>query len=270
MTVEPGSTDFKFTMSGLERGLQVAHITTPVAQLVSCQHDEDIEAVLHRPDLSRFDQIPVLEQGIIIGLVRRLTIPADAKGEARTYMQPMGESILVSADASLLEFIANDPLDRLVIRGTKIYGLVTRSDLLKLPVTLLGFALVTHVEILMLNMLRAIDISEQIWLGYLNHDRKKDIRKRYRELTEKRADPDLLELTYFSDKQIILEHLAAEEPYSSSLPDKEAISDLKKIKGLRNMVAHTGGKVESSDTIEDLIHGLRLTRDWIKRWEPER
>ncbi len=269
MTVEPGSTDFKFTMSGLERGLQVAHITTPVAQLICCQHDEDIEAVLHRPDLSRFDQIPVLEQGIIIGLVRRLTIPAAAKGEARTYMQPMGESILISADASLLEFITNDPLDRLVIRGTKIYGLVTRSDLLKLPVTLLGFALVTHVEILMLNMLLASGMSEQICLDYLNPGRKKEILKRHRDLTDNRADPHLLELTYFSDKLTILEQLAAEEIYASSLPDKEAIGQLKKIKELRNMIDHTGGKVESADTIQELIHGLRLTRDWIKRWEPE-
>jgi hypothetical protein len=269
MAAEPGSTDFKFTMSGLERGLQVAHITTPAAQLVCCQHDEEIDAVLSRSDLSRFDQVPVQEQGVIIGLVRKLTIPGGAKGRARAYMQPMGESILVSADASLLEFILNDSLDRLVIHGTKIYGLVTRSDLLKLPVVLLGFALVTHVETVMLNMLRASGISEQVWLDYLNSGRKKDILKRYKELTEKRADPDLLELTYFSDKQTILERLAAEETYAPRLPDKESIGQLEEIRQLRNMVAHTGGKVESANTIQELIDGLRLAQDWITRWQTE-
>lgn len=270
MAIEPGSTDFKLMMSGLERGLQVAHITTPAAQLRCCQHDEEIEAVLNRSDLLQFDQIPVQEQGVIIGLVRKLTVPSGAKGPARRHMQPLGESILVSADASLLEYILNDSLDRLVIHGTKIHGLVTRSDLLKLPVTLLGFALVTHVEAVMLTMLRATDISEQTWLGYLDQGSRKDIRKQYKRLSDKRSDPDLLELTTFSNKHTILEHLAAEEAYASCLPDKESISQLEKIRQLRNMVAHTGGKDDSPDSIQELIDRLRLTQSWIERWQPER
>ncbi len=269
MVVEPGSTDFKLMMSGLERGLQVAHITTPAVQLRCCQHDEEIQAVLNRSDLLQFDQIPVQEQGVIIGLVRKLTVPSGAKGLAREHMQPLGESILVSADASLLEYILNDSLDRLVIRGTKIHGLVTRSDLLKLPVTLLGFALVTHVEAVMLTMLRAIGLSEQIWLNYLNPESKKDIRKRYKQLSDKRSDPDPLELTTFSEKRTILERLAAEETYTSRLPDKESISQLEEIRQLRNMVAHTGGKVDSPDTIQELIDRLRLTQNWIERWQTE-
>ncbi len=267
MVVENIGADFKFTMSGLEKGLQVAHITTPTAQLLCCQHDEEIEAVLTRPDLLSFDQIPVQERGVIIGLVRRLACPSGAKGQARRHMVPLGEAILVSADASLLEFIQNDSLDRLVIRGTKIDGLVTRSDFLKLPVTLLAFALVTHVEELMLNMLRATGVSEQVWLENLDARRKKEIRDRYKKLTDKRADPDLLELTYFSDKQKILEHIAAEEMHAPSLPDKESIKQLSEIKELRNTVAHTGGRVESADIIQELIGRLQLTRNWIERWQ---
>jgi len=269
MAIEPGSTDFKLMMSGLERGLQVAHITTAADQLRYCQHDEEIEAVLNRSDLLQFDQIPVQEQGVIIGLVRKLTVPFGAKGPARRHMQLLGESILVSADASLLEYILNDSLDRLVIHGTKIHGLVTRSDLLKLPVTLLGFALVTHVEAVMLTLIRAIGVGEQIWLGYLEQGSRKDIRKRYKQLTEKRSDPDLLELTTFSNKHTILEHLAAEETYASCLPDRESISQLEEIRQLRNIIAHTGGKVDSPDSIQELIGLLRLTQNWIERWQTE-
>lgn len=268
MTVEPGATDFKLTMAGLERGLQVAHITTPTDQLRCCQHDEEIEVALNRPDLLQFDQIPVQEQGMIIGLVRKLTIPSGAKGQAKKYMQPLGESILVSADAPLLEFILNNSLERLVIQGTKIYGLVTRSDLLKLPVTLLGFALVTHVETELLTMLHATGISEQKWLGYLSGKRKEEIGKKYRQLKDKRADPDPLELTYFSDKIIIMERLADEEPQIAGLPDKETIGQLKAIKQLRNTIVHTG-KDDNADTIEQLIDRLRFTRAWIERWQRE-
>ncbi len=167
MAEEGVQTDFKFTMSGLEKGLQVAHIATPAAQLQCCQHNEEIDAVLTRSDLSSFDQIPVQELGVIIGLVQRRACSPGAKGLAKAHMQPLGEGILVSADTSLLEFIKEASLDRLVVRGTKIDGLVTRSDLLKLPVILLGFALVTHVEALMLNMLRATGVGEQVWLEYL-------------------------------------------------------------------------------------------------------
>jgi hypothetical protein len=76
-------------------------------------------------------------------------------------MYPLGEDLLVSTDTPLLEFIQNDPLDRIVIGGTKIYGLVTRSDFLKLPVSLLGFALVTHAEALMLSLIRTTGVSEE-------------------------------------------------------------------------------------------------------------
>jgi len=129
ITAENIFDDFKFTMSGLERGLQVIHITTPAAQLLSCQHDEDIATVLTRSDLKPFDQIPIIKQGTIIGLLKKRECPEEAKGVATDYMQPLGEKILVSADMPLLKFIQDDSLDRIVIGGTKIYGLVTRSDL---------------------------------------------------------------------------------------------------------------------------------------------
>ena len=57
ITAENIFDNFKFTMSGLEKGLPVIHITTPVAQPLCCHHDENIETVLARPDLKVFDQI---------------------------------------------------------------------------------------------------------------------------------------------------------------------------------------------------------------------
>jgi hypothetical protein len=182
-------------MSGLEKGLQVIHITTPADQLLCCQDDEDIETILIRPDLKQFDQIPVKKQETIIGLLKRRECPEGAKGAARDYMQPLGESILVSADTPLLTFIENqESLDRIVISGTKIYGLVTRSDLLKLPVSLLGFALVTHIEALMLNMIRVIDIDKDEWLMFLKRGRRNYIQDKFKQLTSHRSDPDKLEL----------------------------------------------------------------------------
>jgi hypothetical protein len=256
-------TNFKFTMSGLEKGLQVIHITTPSSQLLCCQHSDDIETVLVRPDLSPFDQIPVKEHETIVGLLKRREC-SEAKGLAKDHMQPLGEKILVSADTPLLDFLQNDSLDRMVIGGTTIYGLVTRSDLLKLPVFLLGFALVTHVETLMLNIIRNTSISENVWLAWLKRGRRIDIQQRFDELISQRSDINMLGLTYFHDKSKILEQLAVLEEYTSRLPDKNFITQLEEIKLLRNTIVHTGNTDDNDNILQTFIDRLRMTYKWIE------
>src|SRR5258708_35390605 len=243
ITAENIFDNFKLTMSGLERGLQVIHIATPAAQLLTCQHDEDIATVLTTPDLKAFDQIPVIKQGTIIGLLKKRECPEEAKGVPTDYMQPLGEKILVSADMPLLKFIQDDSLDRIVIGGTNIYGLVTRSDLLKLPVSLLGFALTTHAETLMLNIIRSTGISDEIWLTWVPPKHKDEIQNQYERLKSKRSELDKLELSYISDKSEILRKLAASEGFAPLVPDKFYIDKLKDITKLRNSIAHTGNTV---------------------------
>jgi hypothetical protein len=75
ITTEDIFDNFDFTMSGLEKGLQVIHITTPAAQLRCCQHDEDIETVFSHPDLEPFDQIPIKKQETILGLLKKRECP---------------------------------------------------------------------------------------------------------------------------------------------------------------------------------------------------
>jgi len=262
ITAENIFDNFKLTMSGLEKGLQVIHITTPAAQLLCCQHDENIETVLARRDLKPFDQIPIKKQETIIGLLKRRECPEGAKGAAREHMQPLGEKTLVSADTPLVEFIQDDSLDRIVIDGTKIYGLVTRSDLLKLPVSLLGFALTMHAETLMLNIIRSTRISDEIWLTWAPH--KVEILRHYKRLISKRSELDKLELTYITDKSEILRNLATLEEFASYLPDKFFIDQLKDITELRNSIAHTGNTSDNDDILQELIDRLRITHKWIE------
>lgn len=273
ITAEDIFDNFKFTMSGLEKGLQVIHITTPVAQLLSCQYDEDIEIVLSRPDLKIFDQIPVKKQETIVGLLKKRECPEGAKGAAREYMRPLGEKTLVSADAPLLEFIQGDSLDRIVIGGTRICGLVTRSDFLKLPVFLLGFALTTHVETLMLNMIRSTNVNQESGLTWLPSNKRGDIKRRFAQLNSERSDPDILELVYFSDKSKILEQLVALKEYAPHLPDKGFIDQLKEITFLRNTIAHTGNSSDNDDILQNFIDRLRMAHKWtedIEQWRKKK
>src|SRR5258705_803499 len=267
ITAENIFDNFKFPTSGLEEGLQVIHITTPAAQLLCCQHDENIETVLARDDLKPFDQIPVKKQETIIGLLKKRECPEGAKGVARKHILPLGEKTLVSADTPLLDFIQDDSLDRIVIGGTKIYGLVTRSDLLKLPVSLLGFALTMHAEILMLNIIRSTHISDEIWLPWVPH--KCEIQRHYKRLISKRSELDKLSLTYITDKSEILRKLATSEDsgleeFKSHLPDKFFIDQLKDITALRNSSAHTGNTSDNDDILQELLNQLRITHKWIE------
>ncbi len=262
ITAENIFDNFKFPMSGLEEGLQVIHITTPAAQLLCCQHDENIETVLARDDLKPFDQIPVKKKETIIGLLKKHECPEGAKGAARKHMLPLGEKTLVSADTPLLDFIQDDSLDRIVISGTNIYGLVTRSDLLNLPVSLLGFALTMHAEILMLNIIRSTHISDEIWLPWVPH--KVEIQRHYKRLISKRSELDKLALTYITDKSEILRKLATKEEFTSYLPDKSFIDQLKEITALRNSSAHTENTSDNDDILQELLNQLRITHKWIE------
>jgi len=209
----------------------------------------------------------VKKQDTIVGLLKRRECQDQSKGLVERYMQPLGEKILVSADMPLLEFIQNDSLDRLIINGTTIYGLVTRSDLLKLPVFLLGFALVTRIETLMLDMIRSTNVSNEEWLAWLHPKRKSEIQKEFDRLNSQRSDPDMLELTYFSDKCIILKQLEVAEKNAPHLLAKSFIEQLKEIKKLRNTVAHTGHSSDDTTNLEEFIERLHTAHQWIERIE---
>src|SRR5689334_18938513 len=94
--------DFKFTMSGLEKGLQVVHITTPSIQ--SCDINDDIGKVLNYTQLLPFDLLPVRQNGHIMGVLRR-GARYPSTGSVRDYIHPLNESVLISAEMPLLEYI---------------------------------------------------------------------------------------------------------------------------------------------------------------------
>jgi hypothetical protein len=258
--------DFKFTMSGLEKGLKVAHITT--SSLQGCDIDDNIGDVMNNEQLLPFDLWPVRQNGQIVGAIRRREVEYPSSGIVRDCIHHLDESVLISAEMPLLEYISIDPLDRLVLQGINICGIVTRSDLLKLPVRLLAFSLVTHIEVLMSNLICISGVQEQAWLTYLPNRRSKDITEKQQKLKLKHSDPDMLEHTYFSDKRVILEHLFhSKETVIHELLREEAIDQLKEINELRNTVAHTGKDIESKDPIQDFIERLRLTQAWINNFQ---
>jgi hypothetical protein len=85
--------------------------------------------VLARPDLQGIDQIPVKDGERIVAVLERSAFREWAK-------RPLDDSLLVSADAELWDFIhsVHEQSYRLVVEQTRITGIVTWADLLKVPV----------------------------------------------------------------------------------------------------------------------------------------
>src|SRR6266550_170508 len=128
------NTDFEMTMQGLETGLQVQHIATLGQKLRTCQIDDkrDIATLFADSQFDGFDYIPVRKGNSIIGVISR-----EDKGNIdKNNLQRLDESNLISAQEPLTRFIPLMAITsyRLVLQGASIQGIVTRSDLLKLPV----------------------------------------------------------------------------------------------------------------------------------------
>lgn len=243
------------TMSGLEAGLRVLHIATFNPQF--CRPDTDTGQVLADEALRDFDYIPVKDGQRCVGVLRRGGGATD--GPVSTRMDLLTDAMIVSADAPLSQFIpimAGEPY-RLVVGGPQIQGvvgIVTRSDMLKLPVRLLAFTQVTHLEMVLAEVIRARCASDDEWMDRLSPSRRKGVRDKIQEARDDGIDPPALEFTGFCDKRDIVAKLYR--------PGKSFKDDLKKIEDLRNTVAHAGSYAGTETQLKIFLEALRLTSSW--------
>ncbi len=241
---------FQSTLAGYEQGFQVRHIAT--FDISVCSIEDNVIDVFSRfPD---FDQIPVQEEQCVVGVLERNGKPMGKAGEQ---MHRLNDGILVAAEEPLIHFLPlmiDPPFYRLVIEGTSANGIVTRSDLLKLPVRLLVFALVTNLELVMSDIINAQLPNDTDWFNLLSLGRQEKISDKKVFYTKKRMEPPLLELTDFCDKRTILKkHL--------KLPRKFA-SDLEEIENLRNTLSHAGTYVNDETDIKEFVSTMQSAQEW--------
>lgn len=175
--------------------------------------------------------------------------------------------MLISAQEPLTQFIQlmeRSPSYRLVLRGGRIRGIVTRSDLLKLPVRLFAFTLVTHLELLMIDVIRTKYPDSQDghpWLELLSKERQEAVLKKQQDLKQGNYELPLIECTEFCDKRDIVKKL-------SLVPSKRTFEkELKSIEVLRNKVAHAGNYAHNDEEMEKFIQRVVLTQGWIDKLE---
>ena len=222
----------------LHSGLTVALIATEREELMTCRPNESLSAVVSRSAEQQYDYLPVIddEGSEIVGLLHITDFVQNSPciGIVRGRYGPLSEGDLIGADASILDFIkgADSKPRRLVVSGDKIVGLVTLSDLQKLPVRAALFALITGLEITMYEAIKQKYPTGEEWKQHLTPHRRKNIKEKIDNSAKGDGFVDDLLFTQFCDKRDIL---IKSFPFSHK---KKLRCQLKYIEKLRDKLAH--------------------------------
>lgn len=240
------------TMAGLEAGFKVLHIAT--FDLSVCTPDSDVREVLNDPSKKDFDHLPVKEKGRIVGVVERDS--RAAVGTVRHHMRSLDDSILVSAEEPLPKFLPTlkDSSYRLVVNGPEIRGIVTLSDVAKLPVRLLAFTLVTHLEVVLADKIRKEHSSDAVWLSLLHPKQRKTVEGRLKKRKQENLHLFPLEVTDLSHKISVVGKLRGATDFEELLEP---------IVKLRNSLDHASDFVEVCGGLTGFLERLGLVEHWI-------
>lgn len=226
------------TFETLHRGLTVSLISTPRDELKMCSLDESLSGVVAR-NTEHYDYLPVTAKKgeKIVGLLHTgdFADKSSPAGRIRNHCRPLSEEYLIGADTSILDFVkeADRRPCRLVVSGTRIVGLVTLSDLQKLPVRASLFALITGLEIAMSEAIKKEFPTGEAWFDLLTDSRQRKIKEESENSEQAGGFVDKLLFTQFGDKVKILVKSSC-----FSLSKKKLRSQLKEIQTLRDNLAH--------------------------------
>ncbi len=256
--------DSNLLLSSVEEGLTVSLISTLDPRC--CDADDDLKDVVGREDLREFDYVPVKEGDEMVGLLHRTVHDTeDAAGPVRDAMCPLRGDLIISANAGILSYIegADKRPCRLVLRGSKLDGIVTLSDLQRLPARPALFLLVTHVELLMAQWIRLTrGLSDEEILSALSSKRRDRVKFKWKCLQENNLALDMLSATEFKDKRTLL--LCSEFPIGDADAPE---TDLEIVEGLRHSVAHAGDYALSLENALNTVRAVQIARRWIDRIE---
>ncbi|RWK41714.1 hypothetical protein [Mesorhizobium sp.] len=227
----------------LHAGLNVSMIATGREHFAYCRLDDSLRAVAERNE-SKFDFMPVVEggegNGHIVGTIQLdcyFEAPAPDTPVSGAY-RPLHENCLIGADASILSFVKEADIRpfRLLVSDQGVVGLVSLSDLQKLPVRAALFGLVTGLEIAMTEAIQVADPNGEKWLNCISAKRQDDLRKRIEDARSKEGIVTELLFTQFCDKRDILISLLFSKETARRREELERT--FKRIEDLRNDLAH--------------------------------
>jgi predicted transcriptional regulator len=243
-------------LESLESGLQVGLIAS--LELAACEASDRPGEVLSRSDWLSYSQLAVRDEGKIVGVLER-SLANGHSGTVREVMRPLSDEIIVEAATGILSYIplAAERPYHLVVRGGRIDGIVTRSDLLSLPVRVVLFTFLTQLESAMASAIRKACPDGQ-WADFLKPERRKRIDARFEEGKRRDVYADRLNFSEWSDKREILASVLPAELLGSKTRFHK---ELKELERLRDKVMHANDYLSDAGGLGTLVASAR---EWIR------
>lgn len=256
-----------------QKSLTVQLMATTRADFSMCRPDEPVSQVAERNRADSFDFIPVLDTRAaagetVVGVLDLAARAGDAPSSqtVRAVMQPLGEEDLIGADASIFDFISDADRHRFrfVVSGREISGLVTLSDLQRLPVRAALFGMVTQLEMTMAEVIRYRFADNDSWRSHLTEERRTKLDAELQSARLADTLVDSLQYTQFGDKVTIIKKAW---PFATGAgPSKSRFErDMRDLQSLRDNLAHANDYAATSETASHVCGLVRAALEWIDR-----
>ena len=259
-------------MMDFQDGLPVRLIATPRSSFKTCRTDEELAHVAKR-NVESFDYFPVVDAAedareTIVGLIDLVPFMhgETPQGMVKDRMRRLSEDSLIGADASILAFVkgADRHRCRLVVSGSEISGLVSLSDLQRLPVRAALFAMITHAEITMVSAIRREFNGSDAWIKRLSSCRQMKIREELEKSVVEDTFVDRLLFTQFADKiTIIRKSPLFKESKTAFETEMQVVQDL------RDQLAHANDYASTRAAAEQVcrtVRSIAQRADWLTSW----
>jgi CBS domain len=185
-----------------------------------------------------FEFVGIRRRGLVAGLVERADL--GEVGAAADFMRDIETSQVIQSSAPFSDVVLrlNDFPRLFVTAFGEISGLVTRSDLLKPPLRMWLFGMITLIEMRFSLLIERFCGGEQ-WREFVSEGRLQKAEALLEERQRRNQSLDLLDCLQFSDKgQIVARNkeLRAQTRFESRRQIEDAFKGLER---LRNNLAHS-------------------------------
>lgn len=259
--------DIEAVFDSLDQGMSVALIATGADQLQTVESHQAQGAIRDARELAEFDVLPVTRNGRICGLLDQTRLdPASSEDTVGRAMSPLGEHNLISAASGILTYmrLARENPYRLIIADNRITGIITQADLHKLPVRVSLFSLITHVELLMAQVIEQHFPDADHLFAQLNSNRASNAQKQWASLRRNNLHSRPVLALQFCDKaEILARHL------ETALSRRQTKDQFARIETLRNHVAHANDYAATGEMTQKTIDAVGHAEAWIKRLRQE-
>jgi hypothetical protein len=249
----PLGTPASVFVTAVRSGTPVALIATPRAAL-ACRPKSRWRGIQNDPELVEFDQVP---------LTNRDGVSIEGVFIRDTGLVELQESMFMASDAPLISFLesADQQRFRFLLDDRSISGLVTLSDIQKLPVYSVLFGLVIAVEMLLVEWIRrSCGSSENAWLEHLNKTQRGGVERHWKDASDRNLALDRLSCASFGQEIQAARGLGL---FKGSEAHHEK---LKALEALRHQICHAAEIAltpEQALTIPNQVRNAHATASWL-------